>query len=108
MRGGLAIKAMLTGDADFGTGTITAVTAFVAGAPLRIVCSYNSHVDQVLYSQPKYRAIAQLKGQPIGSLNPGRLVDMLLRRVLLAGGLNPDRDTVVGIPIIEPSKKTGK
>lgn len=95
MRGGLDIKAVITGDADFGTGTTTAVTAFVAGAPLRVVCSYNSHVDQVLYSQPKYRSIAQLKGQAIGSLNPGGLVDMLLRRVLLAGGLNPERDVVL-------------
>jgi NitT/TauT family transport system substrate-binding protein len=95
MRGGLDIKAVMTGDADFGTGTSTAVTAFVAGAPLRVVCSYNSYVDQALYSQPKYRSIAQLRGQPIGSLNPGGLVDMLLRRVLLAGGLNPERDVVL-------------
>jgi len=95
MRGGLDIKAVVTGDADFGTATTTAITAFLAGAPLKIVCSYNSHVDQVLYSQSKYRTIAQLKGQPIGSVNPGGLVDMLLRRVLLAGGLNPDRDVVL-------------
>ncbi len=95
MRGGLDIKAVVTGDADFGTATTTAITAFLAGAPLKIVCSYNSHVDQVLYSQSKYRSIAQLKGQPIGSVNPGGLVDMLLRRVLLAGGLNPDRDVVL-------------
>lgn len=95
MRGGLDIKAVLTGDADFGTSTTTAVTAFVAGAPVRIVCSYNAHVDQVLYAQPKYRSIAQLKGQPIGSLNPGGLIDVLLRRVLVANGLNPDRDVVL-------------
>ena len=95
MRGGLDIKAVFTGDADFGTSTTTAVTAFVAGAPLRIVCSYNSHVDQMLYAQPKYRSIAQLRGQPIGSLNPGGLIDVLLRRVLLAGGLNPERDVVL-------------
>ena len=95
MRGGLDIKAVVTGDADFGTATTTAITAFLAGAPLKIVCSYNFHVDQVLYSQSKYRTIAQLKGQSIGSVNPGGLVDMLLRRVLLAGGLNPDRDVVL-------------
>ena len=95
MRGGLDIKSVVTGDADFGTATTTAITAFLAGAPLKIVCSYNSHVDQMLYSQSKYRTIAQLKGQPIGSVNPGGLVDMLLRRVLLAGGLNPERDVVL-------------
>ena len=41
MRGGIDIKAIITGDADFGTGSTTAVTAFVAGAPLRVVMSLN-------------------------------------------------------------------
>ena len=62
MRGGIDIKALLTGDADFGTGGTTAVTAFVAGAPLRIVMSLNAHVDQGLYAQPKYKALAQRMG----------------------------------------------
>src|SRR5262249_9440155 len=51
MRGGIDIKAIITGDADFGTGSTTAVTAFVAGAPLRVVMSLNSYVDQALYPQ---------------------------------------------------------
>ena len=95
MRGGIDIKALLTGDADFGTGSTTAVTAFVAGAPLRVIMSLNAYVDQGLYAQPKYRSLAQLKGQPIGSLNPGGLVDTLLRRILIQGGLHPDKDVVV-------------
>ena len=95
MRGGIDIKALLTGDADFGTGATTAVTAFVAGAPLRVVMSLNAHVDQGLYAQPKYKSLAQLKGQSIGSLNPGGLVDTLLRRILVQGGLQPDKDVVV-------------
>src|SRR5215831_12570722 len=95
MRGGIDIKALLTGDAEFGTGGTTAVTAFVAGAPLRIVMSLNAHVDQGLYAQPKYKTLAQLKGQSIGSLNPGGLVDTLLRRNLIQGGLQPDKDVVV-------------
>jgi NitT/TauT family transport system substrate-binding protein len=95
MRGGIDIKALLTGDADFGTGSTTAVTAFVAGAPLRVIMSLNAYVDQGLYAQPKYRSLAQLKGQPIGSLNPGGLVDTLLRQILIQGGLQPDKDVVV-------------
>jgi NitT/TauT family transport system substrate-binding protein len=95
MRGGIDIKALLTGDADFGTGSTTAVTAFVAGAPLRVIMSLNAYVDQGLYAQPKYRSLAQLKGQSIGSLNPGGLVDTLLRRILIQGGLQPERDVVI-------------
>ena len=95
MRGGIDIKALLTGDADLGTGSTTALTAFVAGAPLRVIMSLNAYVDQGLYAQPKYRSLAQLKGQPIGSLNPGGLVDTLLRRILIQGGLQPERDVVI-------------
>ena len=95
MRGGIDIKALLTGDADFGTGSTTAVTAFVAGAPLRVVMSMNSFVDQALYAQPKYRSLAQLKGQSIGSLNPGGLVDTLLRKIIVQNGLSPERDFII-------------
>jgi NitT/TauT family transport system substrate-binding protein len=95
MRGGIDIKAILTGDADFGTGSTTAVTAFVAGAPLRVVMSMNSFVDQALYAQPKYRNLAQLKGQSIGSLNPGGLVDTLLRKIIVQNGLSPERDFII-------------
>ena len=95
MRGGIDIKALLTGDADFGTGSTTAVTAFVAGAPLRVVMSMNAFVDQALYAQPKYKNLAQLKGQSIGSLNPGGLVDTLLRKIIVQNGLSPERDFIV-------------
>src|SRR6266480_3499199 len=95
MRGGIDIKALLTGDADFGTGSTTASTAFVAGAPLRVIMSLNAYVDQGLYAQPKYRNLAQLKGQSIGSLNPGGLVDTLLRKVIVQNGLSPERDFIL-------------
>ena len=95
MRGGIDIKALLTGDADFGTGSTTAVTAFVAGAPLRVIMSMNSFVDQALYAQPKYRNLVQLKGQSIGSLNPGGLVDTLLRKIIVQNGLSPERDFII-------------
>ena len=95
MRGGIDIKALITGDADFGTGSTTAVTAFAAGAPLRVVMSMNAFVDQALYAQPKYRSLAQLKGQSIGSLNPGGLVDTLLRRIIVKEGFSPERDFIL-------------
>jgi len=95
MRGGIDIKAVMTGDADFGTGSTTAVTAFVAGAPLRVIMSLNSYVDQALYAQPKYRTLTELKGQSIGSLNPGGLVDTLLRKVIVQNGLSPERDFIL-------------
>src|SRR3989337_2365616 len=73
VRGGIDIKALITGDIDYAAASTTAITAFVAGVPVRLVMSYNAHVDQVLFAQPKSRSLAQLKGQPIRSLNPGGL-----------------------------------
>lgn len=95
VRGGIDIKALVTGDVDYALASTTTVTAFVAGVPVRVIMSYNAHVDQGLFAQPKYRTVAQLKGQPIGSLNPGGLVDTLLRRILIHGGLQPERDVVL-------------
>ena len=95
MRGGIDIKAVMTGDADFGTGSTTAVAAFVAGVPLRVIMSLNTYVDQTLYAQPKYRTLTELKGQSIGSLNPGGLVDTLLRKVIVQNGLSPERDFIL-------------
>lgn len=111
MRGGIDIKALITGDADFGTGSTTAVTAFVAGAPLRVIMSMNAYVDQALYAQPKYKTLAQLKGQSIGSLNPGGLVDTLLRRIIVKEGFSPERDFILlnmgGTPERYASLKSG-
>ena len=90
VRGGIDIKALVTGDVDYGLASTTTVTAFVAGVPVRVIMSYNAHVDQGLFAQPKYRSVAQLKGQPIGSLNPGGLVDTLLRRILIHGDCSPN------------------
>ena len=36
-----------------------------------------------------------LKGQSIGSLNPGGLVDTLLRKVIVQNGLSPERDFIL-------------
>jgi NitT/TauT family transport system substrate-binding protein len=95
VRGGIDIKALITGEIDFALASTTTVTAFMAGAPVRVIMSYNAHVDQGFFAQPKYRTLAQLKGQPIGSLNPGGLVDTLLRRILTQGGLQPERDVIL-------------
>ena len=51
--------------------------------------------EHVLVAQNKYRQVKDLKGQTIGSLNPGGLVDALLRQILLQNGLDPDRDVVL-------------
>ncbi len=39
--------------------------------------------------------MAQLKGQAIGSLNPGGLVNTLLRKIIVQNSLSPERDFII-------------
>ncbi|TMA80692.1 MAG: ABC transporter substrate-binding protein [Deltaproteobacteria bacterium] len=93
--GGIDIKALLTGDVDYVMASGSAVSAFVAGIPVRLVLGQVSRAEHVLMAQNKYRQVKDLKGQTIGSLNPGGLVDALLRQILSKNGLDPDRDVVL-------------
>ena len=46
------------------------MTAFVAGAPLRVIMSLNAYVDQGLYASRSTAAWHSSKGQSIGSSIP--------------------------------------
>lgn len=95
VRGAIDIKALVTGDVDYAMASGSAVSAFVAGIPVRLVQGVVGRAEHVLVAQNKYRHVKDLKGQTIGSLNPGGLVDALLRQILLQNGLDPDRDVVL-------------
>ena len=95
VRGAIDIKALVTGDVDYAMASGSAVSAFVAGIPVRLVQGVVGRAEHVLVAQNKYRSVKDLKGQTIGSLNPGGLVDALLRQILLQNGLDPDRDVVL-------------
>ena len=95
VRGAIDIKALVTGDVDYAMSSGSAISAFVAGIPVRLVLGQVSRAEHVLMAQNKFRQVKDLKGQTIGSLNPGGLVDALLRQILLKNGLDPDRDVVL-------------
>lgn len=95
VRGGIDMKALVTGDVDYAMASGSAISAFAAGIPVRLVLGQVSRAEHVLLAQPKYRQVKDLKGQTIGSLNPGGLVDALLRQIILKNGLDPDRDVVL-------------
>ena len=95
VRGAIDIKALVTGDVDYAMASGSAISAFVAGIPVRLVLGQVSRAEHMLMAQTKYRQVKDLKGQTIGSLNPGGLVDALLRQILLKNGLDPDRDVIL-------------
>jgi NitT/TauT family transport system substrate-binding protein len=95
VRGGqVDLSALLAGQSDFSVGGGAAISAFVAGAPIRLVVNFINQVDQALLAQPKFVSVKDLKGQIIASQNPGGFMDTLLRQILGKNGLNPDRDVV--------------
>jgi len=95
VRGAIDIKALVTRDVDYAMASGSAISAFVAGIPVRLVLGQVSRAEHMLMAQTKYRQVKDLKGQTIGSLNPGGLVDALLRQILLKNGLDPDRDVIL-------------
>lgn len=95
VRGAIDIKALVTGDVDYAMASGSAVSAFAAGIPVRLILGVVSRAEHMLMAQNKYRQVKDLKGQTIGSLNPGGLVDALVRQILLKNGLDPDRDVVL-------------
>lgn len=111
VRGGIDVKALVTGDVDYSMSSGSAISAFVAGIPLKLVLGLVTRAEHVLIAQSKYRQVRELKGQAIGSLNPGGLVDALLRQILAKNGLDPDRDVTLlnlgGTPERFASLKTG-
>lgn len=95
VRGAIDIKALVTGDVDYAMASGSAISAFVAGIPVRLILGVVSRAEHVLMAQNKYSQVKDLKGQTIGSLNPGGLVDALVRQILSRNGLDPDRDVVL-------------
>lgn len=111
VRGAIDIKALVTGDVDYAMSSGSAISAFVAGIPIRLVFGLVTRAEHVLVAQNKFRQVKDLKGQAIGSLNPGGLVDALLRQILAKNGLDPDRDVTLinlgGTPERYAALKTG-
>lgn len=111
VRGGIDIKALVTGDVDYSMSSGSAISAFIAGIPIRLVLGLVTRAEHVLMAHGKYRQVKDLKGQAIGSLNPGGLVDALLRQILSKNGLDPERDVTLinlgGTPERYAALKTG-
>lgn len=95
--GGVDIPALVAGELDYTVGGVSAVNAFVAGAPIRLLLAFINRADQVLIAQQKYKTIKDLKGQIIGAQNPGGMINIMLAEILKNNGLNPDDVTVINM-----------
>ena len=87
-----AIAALLAGELDFTTAAGSAARATAAGAPLRIVMGLIDQSLIDLHVSKEVGAVQDLKGKPIAITSIIGTPAQIGRRIVQAGGLNPDGD----------------
>ena len=98
MSANMAVTAGATGDLH-GLGSIgSAIRAIHRGVPLRVVSVSLRRPIFWLVVRPEFRAVMDLKGKILGTATIGGSQHTAARRLLSAGGLDPDKDitTIAG------------
>jgi len=98
MSANMAVTAGATGDLH-GLGSIgSAIRAIHRGVPLRVVSVSLRRPIFWLVVRPEFRAVKDLKGKILGTATIGGSQHTAARRLLSAGGLDPDKDitTIAG------------
>ncbi len=92
IRGDASVMAALAGEIDYMLGAGSAFSASLRGVPLKIVMLFYDRPFQVLVTQPEIKAIQALKGKVIALNSLEGAAAVTVKRVLKAGGLDPDAD----------------
>jgi NitT/TauT family transport system substrate-binding protein len=98
MSANMAVTAGTTGDLH-GLGSIgSAIRAIHRGVPLRVVSVSLRRPIFWLVVRPEFRTVKELKGKLLGTATVGGSQHTAARRLLSAGGLDPDKDitTIAG------------
>lgn len=91
----IVIKALLTGQLDYGTSLPSLVSAAVKGLPIRVLGVMIKKTSYMLVSQPSIKSISDLKGKVVGVSSFGGASDYAVRLAVQRGGLDPKRDVTV-------------
>jgi NitT/TauT family transport system substrate-binding protein len=98
MSANMAVTAGTTGDLH-GLGSIgSAIRAIHRGVPLRVVSVSLRRPIFWLVVRPEFRTVKELKGKLLGTATVGGSQHTAARKLLSAGGLDPDKDitTIAG------------
>ena len=87
----VAVAGASTGEVPYLFTTTSTIGAAMQGLPLRIV-SFINVGSWFLYAEPNVVSIAHLKGKMIAQGNSTGLQDSMLKLMLKANGLDPNRD----------------
>lgn len=91
----VATRALIARDVEFTSLSGAAITAILAGAPLRFLFSSLYRPLLWLYAKPDIREVKGLKGKKVGVSSIGSNDDFLLRDLLRRHGLEGDKDVAI-------------
>ncbi len=91
----VASRALIARDVEFASLSGAALTAVLAGAPLRFLFSSFYRPLLWLYARPDIREVKGLKGKRIGVSSIGSNDDFLLRDLLKRNGMESDKDIAI-------------
>ena len=92
MSGNVPISALVNGDNDYDTGTISGVRAAIQGLPLKIVACYVATSSVMLIAHPEFKTVRELKGKTIGIRSFGGDLNEQAKLILRHFGLDPEKD----------------
>jgi ABC-type nitrate/sulfonate/bicarbonate transport system substrate-binding protein len=90
--GQVGIASLLSGEVDAITHAGTALAAAIRGLPVKIISVTSDRPNHELFVAPSIRRPQDLKGKSIGLGSLEGTGGIIIRRMLQAKGLNPDKD----------------
>ncbi len=89
--GGTATPALISGQVHFSTSSTSALSAILRGAPIKVVMTLLDRPMYQLWStKPETKTLADLEGMAVGINSRGDTMEIALRLVLEARGIDPN------------------
>ena len=93
MAAGLAVKTLLAGEV--GATAAGTVVANLQGAKVRLVMGFIRELPYDLVVAPEIKRVEDLRGRKVAVADRGSVTFFVVRAILQAHGMEPDRDVVV-------------
>ncbi len=95
MTSALSGLALIAGDIDYSTMAGQLITQAVAGAPIKVVFVVINKPLFMFVGRPEIKTLRDLKDRAVGVGSHGAIDDLLARKAIAAGGLNPEKDVTI-------------
>jgi ABC-type nitrate/sulfonate/bicarbonate transport system substrate-binding protein len=86
---------LMSGQFDYLASFSRVINSNMHGIPVRFVAALVDRPMHVLIARPEIKSFDDLRGKNVGVSSPGGVEDFIMRTILRANGLDPDRDANV-------------